>query len=87
MAGQAEVKLLHIEERQRSNASSAGENEARLTAYEARLTPHEAARCAVKRSLTASCFLPFRAKKMVGVVFIVRKSSPASKKLETTANC
>ena len=24
---------------------------------------------------------------MVGVVFIVRKSSPASKKLETTANC
>ena len=25
--------------------------------------------------------------KFLGVVFIVRKSSPASKKLETTANC
>ena len=24
---------------------------------------------------------------ILGVVFIVRKSSPASKKLETTANC
>ena len=28
-----------------------------------------------------------RIKGMVGVVFIVRKKSPASKKLETTANC
>ncbi|MBO5680183.1 MAG: hypothetical protein J6T08_00565, partial [Lentisphaeria bacterium] len=54
--------------------------------YEAQLTLHEAAlpppprlrrtRRAMKRSLTASCFLPWnQGKKMVGVVLIVRKTS------------
>ena len=54
--------------------------------YEAQLTLHEAALRAMKRSLTASCFFAqIWAKKMVGVLAVVRKRSLPSKKLETTA--
>jgi len=64
------MKLLHIVELWRNNASSSGVfYEAFCGAaakYEAQLTLHEAALRAMKRSLTASCFFALESRQKNG---------------------
>ena len=61
---QNKVKLLHIVKRMRNNASSTGENEARVTPYEAIMEIMKRCLHTMKRSLSASCFFAVKAKKM-----------------------